>query len=140
MDLKVEREFEATAEQLYKVWTDPAQISEWFGVQVTIDPKVGGRLEFDFKEECGVTNGEFKELSPFTKVAFTWGAHHPHTGHLISHTLVSITIEEINANRCKMTLVHSGFEHQSHVDDHLEGWNEYYDMWEKRFGELNGAK
>lgn len=135
MELKVDREFKATPEELYNLWTNPEQISEWFCTKVTIDPKVGGKLEFDFQEECGVTTGEYKELNPYNKIVFTWCNHNPQKEHIMGETLVTVNIKKIDDSRSKMTLIHSGFEHQVHVDDHLEGWGEYYDIWEKKLGE-----
>ena len=48
MQVEIDRVFQATREQLYAIWTDANQISQWFGCPIVIDPKVGGQLRFDF--------------------------------------------------------------------------------------------
>ena len=137
MQVEIERTFKASKEQLYKFWTSPELVSEWMGVTVECDPKVGGNLLFDFKEECGPTTGEYTIMNPHDKVAFTWcstygGDSKPEGFEPVGDTLVTITLSEVSPSETKMHLLHTGFKFESVRKDHEEGWNEYYDAWEKK--------
>ena len=134
MKLELERTFKASKEQLYALWTDPKTISQWFGVKVVIDPKVGGALNFDFGEKV-LTSGTFKELSPFDKVAFTWKSVTCSEGteESTGDTLVTVTFEKISSDQTQMRLVHSGFNTEAAKNDHNDGWTDYLAKWEKKF-------
>jgi uncharacterized protein YndB with AHSA1/START domain len=126
----IEKVFEASPERLYGIWTDPSQISQWFGCTTTIEPKVGGSLRFEFPREPDATTGKFQELEPFSKIVFTWSSfnHDSPTG----ETLVTITIEEVDSRQSKIKLIHSGFQSDVAVKEHTEGWNYYFDTWSQK--------
>jgi uncharacterized protein YndB with AHSA1/START domain len=131
MQVEIDRVFQATREQLYAIWTDANQISQWFGCPIVIDPKVGGQLRFEFPGEPAATTGQFKELIPFSKVSFTWNSFHD--GASTGETLVTVTFEEIDSRQTRMKLVHSGFRTESAAKEHNEGWNYYFDKWTQKF-------
>lgn len=131
MQVEIDRVFQATRERLYAIWTDEDQISQWLGCSVGIDPKLGGELRFEFPGEPEATTGQFKELIPFSKVAFTWNSFHD--GAPTGETLVTVTFEEIDSGHTRMKLVHSGFRTELAAREHSEGWNYYFDTWNRKF-------
>src|SRR5262245_5155008 len=111
LTVDVEREFRATPERLYGLFTLPEKLSGWFGVPVKADPRVGGEITFDFGEE-DKTRGVYKTLSPHDLVAFTWnsmGCGGETKGQRSGETLVTITLRPVGEGRTHLRLVHTGF-------------------------------
>jgi uncharacterized protein YndB with AHSA1/START domain len=80
-DMQIERVFDAPREQVYRAFTDPDQISEWWGPRSTTtrveqcELKAGGAWRFVSVNEDGsefVFFGEFTELKEPEKVAYTF--------------------------------------------------------------------
>lgn len=79
------REFDATPEELWRCWTDPAEATHWFhprGIStpeetIGFDVRAGGRYEYvmvdDATGERYPTAGEYREVVPYERMAFTWG-------------------------------------------------------------------
>jgi uncharacterized protein YndB with AHSA1/START domain len=130
MKVEIEREFKASKEQLYRFWTDPNTISEWFGVKVSIEPKLGGFLKIDFGEK-ELTSGVYKKLDPFNTVAFTWNSYcgEEPTG----ETLVTVTFSETEPGKTNMKLLHTGFKTEAARVSHQGGWEDYFNGWSKKF-------
>lgn len=76
--LRLERVFDATPEQMWAAWTDPAQYAKWLnpapGLDLVIhewDLREGGRMRFDMPQPDGNLNpqeGVFHVLRPCTKL------------------------------------------------------------------------
>ena len=130
MKLELERNFKASSEKIYNIWIDQSQISLWFGVDVEIEPKVGGKLRFIFDKEKDITTGVYKELVPFSKVSFTWNSMC--NGESTGETLVSVFIESISDSTSKIRLEHSGFDNEKMKNTHIEGWMDYFGKWEEK--------
>jgi uncharacterized protein YndB with AHSA1/START domain len=59
---------------LDEVWgalTDPARLSEWFGVRAEIDPRPGGAVRFDGPGEA-VRRGLVETADPPRRLVFRW--------------------------------------------------------------------
>lgn len=80
------REFDAPLERVWKAWTDPKQLMQWWGPdnvsipECEIDPTVGGKfyIVMEAGEAMGPYKGtkwpmlaEFTVLEPHTKIAYT---------------------------------------------------------------------
>jgi uncharacterized protein YndB with AHSA1/START domain len=66
---------EARPETVFAYFTDPAKMVRWMGTEATVDPRPGGvyrlRMSRDIGE--GVISGEFAEVTPHSRIVFTWG-------------------------------------------------------------------
>lgn len=87
---------------------------------MTIDFRVGGRYDINFKNH-GVRNfGEFLEIIPDRKIVFNWcqafGENQkPDT---------TVTIELFaEGTQTRLVLLHTGFSTQAGADNHQGGWN-----------------
>jgi uncharacterized protein YndB with AHSA1/START domain len=77
LEIRVERVFDAPREHVFRVWTDPALIPEWWGdgtVVEEMDVRPGGRWRFrtangDFLE------GEFREVVAPERLVQTFQNH-----------------------------------------------------------------
>lgn len=75
--LLLERTFDATPEELWAAWTEPAQYAKWFNpapIDLVIrefDVRVGGKISFDMPQPNGDKNpqsGVFHVVSPYTEL------------------------------------------------------------------------
>ncbi|WP_243855125.1 SRPBCC domain-containing protein [Diaminobutyricimonas sp. TR449] len=79
----ITRVFDAPRELVWRAWTEEAELAQWlhpFGVStesVSIDVRVGGRYRYTMtNNETGEefpTGGEYLEVEPIDRLAFTWG-------------------------------------------------------------------
>lgn len=76
---KVAREvlLPAPAEEVWEALTDPAQLAAWFGGDLEIDPRPGGRTRYR-GDDGEVRIGSVREADPGRRLAFDWWV--PHEG------------------------------------------------------------
>src|ERR1700682_5093596 len=66
---------DAPIEIVRTFFTDPQRLVEWWPTRATIDPRVGGKVEFEFDRADGNTDraeGTFIELGR-ERIVLTWG-------------------------------------------------------------------
>lgn len=129
--LVIERVLAADRETVFRCWTDPKHLAQWFGPTVEhstpiadIDLRVGGRYRFGMRKaddgETHIVGGVYQEISPPKKLVFTWAwetsVQPP------DETLVTIEFHELG-NQTRLVLIHERFPHAKMRDQHGEGWN-----------------
>jgi uncharacterized protein YndB with AHSA1/START domain len=135
----VVRTISASAEALYAAWTEPDKMRQWYATVVDADVRVGGRYRIELHEDDGTVNGftgEYLELTPPTRIAFTFTHHSQTPEDRISDEKVEVTLREIAPGRTELTLVNSwtGPEFEPSGYDELRGgWEEWVDRLEKAF-------
>lgn len=82
IELRLTRRFTATADRLWRAWTDPQALMKWFGpagtqrvLQADTDVRVGGAYQVGFVTEDGqahYASGEYQEVEPQRRLVFTW--------------------------------------------------------------------
>ena len=115
-EFTIVREFEANRELVYKAWTDPELVSQWWGPQgvftpiCEVDAKPGGRIHIIMEagEELGQAkgmqwpvDGEFVELSEPEKIVFISNA--VNEGKELFKHQTTVTFDE-NDGKTKMTV------------------------------------
>jgi uncharacterized protein YndB with AHSA1/START domain len=76
LEIRVEREFDAPREHVFRVWTDPELIPQWWGENTTVeemDVRPGGRWRFN--TGYGAVEGEFHEVVPPERLVQTFQNH-----------------------------------------------------------------
>jgi len=76
LEIRVERTFDAPRDHVYRVWTDPALIPQWWGESTVVeemDVRPGGRWRFD--TGFGVVEGEYHEVEPPQRIVQTFQNH-----------------------------------------------------------------
>lgn len=63
---------EARPEVVFSYFVDPVKMLEWKGVEAELDPQPGGiyRVNVTGRE---VARGEYQEVTPHSRVVFSWG-------------------------------------------------------------------
>ena len=109
----IKRVLPAPRSRVFKALTVPVVMSRWFfpnpawTAKVTADVRVGGGYTIAMCDEAGGTHeqlGEYKEISPVSRLVFSWTCHE--VG--VVDSLVTTELAEINdrRGRTELTLTH----------------------------------
>ncbi|MEP7203920.1 MAG: SRPBCC domain-containing protein [Ilumatobacteraceae bacterium] len=114
----------ARPETVWRYWTDPRLICEWWGKAAELDPQPGGT----FRVEMGggpVMLGEYVQLTPFERLVFTFGWEPTDGAQLIGpgESRVEVTLME-DAGDTIMTLRHTGIP-DAFAELHASGWSHF---------------
>src|SRR5882672_864945 len=80
--LRIERLIATTPERLFELWTDPEQLTKWWGPEdftipkYTMDVRPGGRWRTTMHRPDGTENvvsGIYRVIEPPRRLVFTWG-------------------------------------------------------------------
>ena len=106
-ELRFERVFEFSREQVWKAYTDPALLSQWYGGGTrveTMDLRAGGRWKFVADRPDGdntypfVFEGEYLEVDPPRRLVQTM-----HNGWNGVTTTETIELEALSENQTRLT-------------------------------------
>lgn len=141
LELVVTRVLNAPREVVFKAWTDPAQLMQWWGpahhpaVQIDMDIRPGGRWRNCLRSpETGVElwhHGVFREVVPPALLVFTFVWEEE--GERGVENLVTVTFEDLGG-KTKLTLRQVPFVSVAERDGHGEGWTSTLDRLEKVVG------
>lgn len=121
--LRHEVRIEAPPEVVFPFLTDPARMTEWFGVAALLDPRPGGtfRVEANGRD---VLLGEYVEVDPPQRVVFTWGFDNPERSLRAGASTVEITLER-DGDGTLLTLLHHDLAEAALREAHATGWEHY---------------
>lgn len=126
--LELERRIAASPEIVFSFFTDAERYRRWQGVDAELDPRPGGRFLVRMTGQSGhVARGEFLEVTPPTRLLFTWGWE-PAEGMGQDQTGLppgSSTVEVLlvpDGNGTLLRLRHSGLPTESTARFHTWGW------------------
>lgn len=142
-ELKMTRVFDAPRDLVYKAWTDPKLVSQWWGPQgvfapvCEVDARPGGKINIvmeageelgDFKGTQWPMEGEFVELDEPKKIVFTSNAIDK--GKVILEHQTTVTLDEDNGKTIMnvhvvVTKVLPGSEFA--IAGMEQGWNSQFD-------------
>lgn len=121
------RHYKATPEKVWRAWTDPQAIAQWFGpddggvVSVAeMDVRVGGRYHIRFGvpgEDEHDVSGVYSEVVPHQKLVFSWAWKS--TPERVSRVTVVLQAE---AAGTELIFRHEQFFDQAARDRHQQGW------------------
>jgi uncharacterized protein YndB with AHSA1/START domain len=111
-ELTITRIFDAPRELVFKVWTDPKHLAQWWGPQYftnpvcEIDLRPGGALYIQMTDPDGVAypvRGTFREVVPPERLVFTTGSFEDESGIPQLEGLNTVTFED-DHGKTKLTL------------------------------------
>jgi uncharacterized protein YndB with AHSA1/START domain len=135
--LTLKRRLNASPEKVYAAWTDPAQISRWFGpdagpvTRAETDLRVGGRFHVVFHSEDGEehdVSGTYRAVVPNEKLQFTWAWRTMPE----RESLVTVLIKP-DGEGSLLTLIHEQFFDEPARDRHEYGWTGSLNKLERLF-------
>ena len=112
---------EARPETVWRYWTDPDLLREWWGNATGTDPQPGGSFRVAM-DHGPVVGGEFVELVPHERIVFSFGWE-PHDGvpaMAYGSTRVEVTLVADGPDTV-LTLRHSDIP-PAYAGEHGEGW------------------
>lgn len=111
-----------TPERLFPLLVEPESLQRWWPDVAELEPRVGGRVRMEFRGGESIVTGVVTRFEPPRAVAFTWmRGERPDVS-----TLVELTVTELDADRCRVEVVHSGWEHAPDWRPmHDAGWGHF---------------
>ena len=129
----------ASPEVVFNAITDPNELTNWFPDNAIFDGRIGGKVRFTFKKERSkdldrdyCPEGSVKEFVPNKKVSYSW--------RLVDipefpETIVTWELEEIDPNKTKLEVIHSGFSGKEQgklsFKEHDQGWSYFLSRLEE---------
>jgi uncharacterized protein YndB with AHSA1/START domain len=128
--LQTRRTFPARREIVFRAWTEPKALRQWFAVAegyttpiAEVDLRVGGRYRLGMQapgsDELMVASGAYREVAPPERLVFTWRWESDSPEE--PETLVTVEFHE-GGDSTEVVLTHSLFPGAAERDMHLQGW------------------
>jgi uncharacterized protein YndB with AHSA1/START domain len=127
--LQVKRTFRAPRAQVFRAWTDRAELARWFApsaeyttVVPELELRVGGRYRVEMHHKGGNVHtvfGTYQEIKPPEKVVFTW-RWDGDTSH--EDSVVTIEFHDLGSST-EVILTHERLPSTEERDKHAHGWN-----------------
>ena len=121
----VHREMFIAAEPavVFAFFTDPDKMTRWMGVRSELDARPGGVYLVDVNNK-NVASGEFEEVTPNSRLVFTFGWEDAPFGLTPGSSRIQIDLEPKDGGT-QLSFVHSGLPEDA-VGPHTEGWTHYH--------------
>ena len=119
-----ETQIAAPRATVFAYLTDPDQIVRWMGGNAEMEPHPGGLyLLKGIGERGGVARGEFREVVPVHRLAYTFGWD---GGQEVppGSSLIEIDLFE-NDGGTLLRMTHSGLPNEAQATAHAKGWAHY---------------
>jgi uncharacterized protein YndB with AHSA1/START domain len=117
-----EMAIEADPATVFAFLTDPKRLVRWMGAFATLDPQPGGLVLIDVQDGF-VGRGEFIEVVPVSRLAYTWGWDGNRENVPPGSSLVEINLTPKDGGTL-LQFKHSGLPSEA-VPGHRDGWNHY---------------
>ncbi|MGD0305950.1 MAG: SRPBCC domain-containing protein [Candidatus Acidiferrales bacterium] len=143
----ITRIFDAPRALVWKAWTDPTYVMQWWGPKgftspvCKIDFRVGGKFLCCMKSpdgQEGWNGGEYHEIVPHEKIVYSlyfadskgnkvdpaqYGSEHE----AIEDARDVVIFEDYGSGRTKLTMIGNELMEDAKNSGQLEGWNEMFD-------------
>jgi uncharacterized protein YndB with AHSA1/START domain len=138
--LSLERSFDAPREAVFAAWTDPEVLRRWWAAgpdwdtpEAEVDLRIGGGYRLAMRDpgsgDVHVVVGEYTEVVPPERLAYTWTWEHDSPGS--AGSIVTVLFRD-DGDRTTVLLTHTGFTEAAAVDRHEHGWGAVLDSLERR--------
>ncbi|WP_020674283.1 SRPBCC family protein [Amycolatopsis nigrescens] len=139
-ELTITRVFDAPRDLVFQAWTDPAQLTRWFGPRgmstprstISVEARPGGRWRVCMVRDSDgseyPTGGEYREVVPPERLVFTWGdpAETSEADGVAGISLVTVTFADLG-DKTEMVLHQAGFSTDGARGDVYDGWSSAFD-------------
>jgi uncharacterized protein YndB with AHSA1/START domain len=133
--IRIERTFRAPAQAVFDAWTSVEALRRWYppGADwdtpvAEVDLRVGGRLRVVLRSPTGEEfggGGEYREITPPTRLVFTWTWDRPDAGD--GTQLVEVDFSEQPDGTTKVVMTNRGLLDDATRESHREGWEGSFD-------------
>ncbi len=121
----LEREVRIAArpETVFSFFIDPVKLIRWKGIKATLDPRPGGIYRVDINGR-DVVQGEYLEVTPYSRVVFTWGWEGEGSPLPPGASTVEISLSA-EGEETVVRLRHLGLPDDRQYKAHAEGWDHF---------------
>jgi uncharacterized protein YndB with AHSA1/START domain len=129
-ELQVSRLLNAPRDEVFRAWTDPERIKQWWGPigmstpAAQVDLRPGGAYRFVMEAPEGptlVVAGSYREVTPPSRLVYTWHWENGIPDSL--ETLVTVEFDERGA-QTEIRITHGGFPAEGAAPQYQVGWEE----------------
>lgn len=139
--VRVTREFAAPPHKVWRVWTEPSAVSQWFGsdpngevLSASLDVRPGGRFEVTFADGDGTqhtASGVYLQVAPPRLLRFTWNwKSEPGV-----ETEITVELSARDSNETTMQFEHGKLIRVS-THNYLDGWRSTFNKMEQVISSL----
>lgn len=132
--LYITRTFNTGCEDMFKAWTDPVILKQWFAPEgvitesAEVDLRIGGDYNFILKLPDGERvnhYGTYQEITPHKRLVFTWMLDGEGCGGQSAEKSETLVTVEFNAlgDQTEVSLTHDLFITEKAKEMHSFGWN-----------------
>lgn len=128
--LKVSRVVETPIDKVWKAWTDPAELKQWYspeGMEIPemeADVTEGGSFRVVMQAPDGaqhIAKGMYKTVEEPNKLVFTWQWEDGDMGGT-GETQVTVEFKDMGEGKTEVTLIHDMLPSQEAKTEHEKGW------------------
>ena len=121
--VRIVREIEAPAEQVYDAWVNPEQLIRWIGpekfevTRAEVDPQVGGAAQIwgnQESAETGIFNWDFIEMVPPERLVLSFAFANREQDPDAHRSLLTLEIREQSPGVTALVLVHERLNPDAH--------------------------
>jgi uncharacterized protein YndB with AHSA1/START domain len=134
--LRIERTFDAPAEEVFDAWTSPEVMRRWFHAgrdwetpSAEVDLRIGGRVRIVMRDAAGKEvemGGEYTLIQRPHRLEFTW-EFGDHPGNL---QRIELEFTERDG-KTTVVMVNSDISTDQRYEDQLDGWQLCFDELER---------
>jgi uncharacterized protein YndB with AHSA1/START domain/DNA-binding transcriptional ArsR family regulator len=135
-ELRIERVFDASAEEVFDAWISPEVLTRWFHAgpdwttpTAEVDLRIGGRVRVAMREPDGTEHamgGEFTLIDRPRRLAMTWTFDDwPE-----KQQMIELEFTERDG-QTTVVLINSGIDSEQHRDEQQGGWKDCFDSLER---------
>lgn len=143
-ELLITRTFDAPPSLVFRLWSQAQHMQRWLGPQgftcthCEIDFRPGGKWLACIESEASGPlwmGGEFREIDPDARIAFTFGDRDP-AANIHPNTEVVVTFTDRGGGKTLQTFHQTGFPTADFRDGHVVGWTSAFEKAEAYAREL----
>ena len=134
--LLIERVFDAPPALVFRLWSDPARVKEWWhpkdyrSTRFEMDFRVGGRYGFTSVSATSShsAHGVYREIVAPERIVMTfeWEGTGPYAG---KETLITIDFAPHGDRQTLLSFRQEPFVTRDGRDDHVKGWSQVLDSF-----------
>jgi alkanesulfonate monooxygenase SsuD/methylene tetrahydromethanopterin reductase-like flavin-dependent oxidoreductase (luciferase family)/uncharacterized protein YndB with AHSA1/START domain len=137
LTLELERVLEATPARVFRALSEPEELRKWWGPHGVSVPSldftaaVGRRYRIEMQPPEGdpfVLNGEFREVDPPTRLAYTFAWQPPEPDDV--ENLVELSVRE-RGGSSEVVMTQGPFATEARRELHRHGWTDSFDKLER---------
>lgn len=129
--VQVSRNFPASKDGLYRAWTEPEQLKQWWKpmnkqlVSVENDIREGGKVIYVFEDNLKI-KGEYKEVQAGGKLVYSWNWEMPEDSMHKGEYLLTVEFKSEGPGST-LNVTQENFRDEHAIKPHEEGWNQALD-------------